>query len=383
VKRGVSTGAVFLALAIGACGGQTADDSGNGTAAGTAGEASGLAGTAGATHDASAGGGAAGTIGGSAGAGGTDTLPQSCNGKVELPRRPIDIVLAADTSSTMDSEIPALERALNPFVERLTTAGVDPRLIVLAAHPGAAGPGLCAPAPLGSGSCASPGSDTKPPRFFHHGAAVVGSDDALNVVHAWFPEYRGYLRTFTPKMLLIVSDGNATAPPYGSADAFIPAFSALAPELLGRWSFSAFHAFDECPGARAAGDVFNRIAIERGGTSFEGNLCTAPADELFLSFADHLITASPLACAWDKPEPPPVPPDGRVFDRAKFFMLLEGEEGTVQMLRHVGDASGCDPSFLGWYGGGPSDPHHVYLCPHTCVSLRFGGVRVVVSFGCF
>jgi len=381
VKRGVSTGIVALAITFGACGGQTADSSGTGTAGGAAGT-SGQAGGADAFQDASASGGAAGTIGGSAGVGGTGSPQPSC-GTVELPLRPIDIVLAADTSSTMDSEIPALERALNPFVERMVVGGVDPRLLLLAAHPGATGPGVCAPAPLGSGSCERQGSDTNPPRFFHHGTAVVGSDDALNVVHAWFPEYRGYLRFGASKMVLVASDGNATAPPYGSADAFISAFSALAPELLDNWSFSGLHAFDECPGARAMGSVFNEIAAQRARASFQGNLCVAPADELLLALADHLVTATPFVCAWDKPEPPPVPPGGRMFDRTKFFLQLIGDNGPFENLRHVRDATECDHAFFGWYGGGPDDPHRVHLCSNTCLSLRFGGVRVVVAFGCY
>jgi hypothetical protein len=382
VKRGVCTGAFALAFALGfwACGGRTSDDSGSSTPAGGAAGTTGQAGSAGALRDGSASGGTAGASGDS-GSAGTGTAP-SCNAGVELPLRALDVVLAADTSITMGLEIASLQSGLNPFVRRILDAGVDPHLIVLAAHPGAAGPGLCAPAPLGSGLCASPGSDTNPPRYFHHGSATVGNDDALNVIHSRFPEYRGYLRTGAAKTVLVVSDGDATAPPYDSADAFISAFSALDPELLEGWSFSALHAFDACSGADS-GLVFNEIATRRQGASFEGNLCVAPADELMLALADNLISVTPFTCVWDKPEPPPLSLGGRKVDRSKFNLLIERDHGAAEVLRNVRDSSECHSGLGDWYGGGPSDPYRIHLCPMTCQNLRFGVSRVVVFFGCF
>jgi hypothetical protein len=296
--------------------------------------------------------------------------------------RPLDVVIAADTSSTMGQAIALLQGALNTLVGRLLGAGVDPRLIVLAAPPGAAGPGLCAPAPLGSGSCASPGSDTNLPRYFHHGSATVGNDDALNVIHFRFPEYRNYLRTGAAKTVLVVSDGDATAPPFDSADAFISAFSALDPELLVGWSFSALHTFEACSGA-GVGRVFNEIASRRQGASFEGNLCVTPLNSLLLDLTNNLISATPSTCVWDKPEPPLEQPGGWEVDLTKFNLLIEREHGAVEVLRAVRDSSECQSGLGDWYGGGPSDPYRIHLCPRTCQSLRFGGARVVVSFGCF
>jgi hypothetical protein len=385
VKRGVSRGAFALAFALGfgACGGRTDDDIGSGTPAGGAAGTTGRGGSGGALRDGSASGGTAGASAGTAGSGGSaGAQPPSCNPRVELPLKPLDVVIAADTSSTMGQAIGMLQGALNDFVWRLLNAGVDPRLIVLAAHPGAAGPGLCAPAPLGSGSCAAPGSDTNLPRYFHHGGATVGNDDALNVIHSRFPEYRNYLRTGASKTVLVVSDGDATVPPFDSADAFISAFSALDPELLENWSFSALHTFEACSGA-GVGRVFNEIASRRRGASFEGNLCVEPVINLLHALGDNLISATPFTCVWDKPEPPLMQPGGWTVDLAKFNLLIERDDGAVEVLRNVRDSSECQSGLGDWYGSGPGDRYRIHLCPMTCQSLRFGGSRVVVSFGCF
>ena len=119
-------------------------------------------------------------------------------------------------------------------------------------------------------------------------ASTVGGDNALNVIYGTFDDYRAHLRKGTAKTVFVVSDGNAIAPPYGSADAFVSGFSALDPQLLAGWKFAALYAFEACPSAREVGSVFNAVSIER--PLFEGNLCALPANEHLITLADELVS---------------------------------------------------------------------------------------------
>ena len=284
----------------------------------------------------------------------------------------------------MHAEVVALESGLNRFVDILLASGGDPHLVVLANQRGGPQPGLCAPSPSGSGACAQPGSDTNLPHYFHHPTATVGSDDALNVLISAFPEYRDHLRLGAAKTVLIVSDGNSTAPPYGSADAFIPAFSALDPELLEGWSLSAFYAFDPCPETRTAGSVYNEIAIQRVGASSGGNLCFVSADQLLVTLADHLVDVTPATCAWDIPYPPDLPPTSNwQIDRSKYNLLLNAGRSPPETLRQVADPADCDPALGGWHHVGPTEQKRIGLCEATCERVQNRETRITIMFGCY
>jgi hypothetical protein len=383
----VKTKASVFALALAACGGQTAERATTGKGSGGGGGASGFAASGGSGARAGGSGGvlgrggsdgSAGAIGGFAGSAGSAGSVSACPAVEIVPSPALDIVLAVDTSSTMQPEVDELLSGFNAFVDRLQAGGIDARLILLASHPQASTLGLCVPAPLGSGSCAAQGADSNLPRFFHHPTATVRDNDSLNVIYATFMDYRVHLRKGTAKTVFVVSDGNATAPPYDSADAFITGFSALDPELLAGWKFAALYAFDACPSAREVGTVYNAISIVR--PLFEGNLCALPANEHLDTLAAELINVTPTMCSWEVPK---VRPDGREVDLQKVNLELHLGLETPRLLYHTLDATECSPMRGEWYYDTASTPVRIVLCPATCQQIQKQRARLSLLFGCY
>jgi hypothetical protein len=143
-------------------------------------------------------------------------------------KRPLDLVIAVDTSGSMDDEVNEVEAGLNDFATHLRGQGHDLHIILLA-EAGA----LCVPAPLGSGAC--PADENLP--GYRHVLAAVGSTDALERILSLQSEYTSSLRPGSRRVLLVVSDDESDM----SASAFTAQLTALDPDFAS-FQFSAIAA---------------------------------------------------------------------------------------------------------------------------------------------
>jgi hypothetical protein len=116
----------------------------------------------------------------------------------------LDIVVAVDNSGSMDLKVQEFESGLGDFAAALDLAGFDYRIILLTAdssHPR----GVCAPAPLGSGSCPA---DENPPRY-RHPAVEIGSTNSLQKMLDQHPTYAPWLRASSHRAMLVVTDDDS------------------------------------------------------------------------------------------------------------------------------------------------------------------------------
>lgn len=171
----------------------------------------------------------------------TPPAPPAC----EPERLPIDIVLIADNSISMGTEITALENGLNDFAEQLDDEDVDYRLILLSRQRTAVrgtsvqeSTSLCVTAPLGAlASCPAP-APAASARFLHYDVAISESDSFDRLLDTFdFPDTHGLapagwgarLRLGAAKVVIEVSDGDSARP----LQDFLGELSLLAPEQFG------------------------------------------------------------------------------------------------------------------------------------------------------
>ena len=104
----------------------------------------------------------------------TDGACQGVSQEAKVETLPVDIVWAVDTSGSMLDEATAVQANINAFSQQIVQANIDVHVVMLAALGPILGIQVCVGPPLGTGNCATPGGDSKPPNFFHHPSAMVG-----------------------------------------------------------------------------------------------------------------------------------------------------------------------------------------------------------------
>lgn len=311
------------------------------------------------------------------------TPDEACAGTsaaVTLTPIPIDIIIAIDSSSSMDGEIAAVERHLDERLAAiLDAAGVDYHVILVGSYPE-----ICIAAPLSD----APDCTTAPrdvpmsgPRFFHYDQ-FVGSNDALQLLvetyqrsdeHGTAPDGWGaLLRDGARRVFLVITDDES----WEAADSFDRQLL-MHPEHFGEpgardyvfhaiigmvpntppeapWPPSAPLQTATCsPGAEAAGLEYQKLAVVTGGLRFP--LCD---NDSFDAIFEHLATdvvASSIGCRLE----PGRPPGGESPDFSRVVVLQRSDSG-VRALRPVTDESAC--------GGGDFwvEDDAIQLCPDSC-----------------
>lgn len=395
-----SAAVVGLALAA-ACsaGGGAGGGDGGGTAAGGS-----SAGGAGGGVSLGGGSGSGGAINVDSGSGGSVAIDAGCSTYTDEAKQtyePADIVWAVDTSGSMVEETAAVQTNINTFSQQITASGIDVHVVMLAAYPFLILPGICVPAPLGSGQC--PG-DTKLPNFWHHPSAVIESVDAALRLVQFFPDYKFMLRPGVKKYLVVVTDDDSKNSSGSSGDAgkydnnptgFMNDYTALDPMMSDgaggkMWKLSSIYAFTQCANAANVGTVWKQLVAATGGV--EGDICNCPPGQvqacaqtfqkIFDELAKKIITGSkPLACEWTIPPPEP----GKLLDPAKVNVeFVDQSTGKPETIFHVDDASKCDATLGGWYYNDNQKPTTIKLCPTSCskVTAAAQGSKINVVFGC-
>jgi hypothetical protein len=388
---------VAIAAACSASGG--GDDNGGGAASGS-GAGSGVGGNPG-----NGGSGAGINIDSGSGTGGGidpgDAACQTFSQEAKEVYTPADIIWVVDTSGSMIDEAAAVQTNINTFSQQIVASGIDVHVVMLAAYPFFFLPGVCVPAPLGSGMCPPNGTDTKLPNFWHHETVVIESVDGAWKLITTFPQYKFMLRPEALKYIVVVTDDDSRNHPDSSGDAgpydnqpdkFIADYSNLDPMLKNsiggpNWKLSAIYSFTQCANAAQVGQVWKQIVDKTGGV--HGDICsclnpTACAQTfqtVFNELATKIIQGSqPLTCEWAIPPPPA----GQTLDPSKVNVdFIDQVAGTKETIYHVNDAAACDPVLGGWYYDNNTAPTVVKACPASCdkITAAVNG-KINVVFGC-
>jgi len=280
---------------------------------------------------------------------------------------PADIIIAVDSSGSMDEEIVFVQQNLNSFSQQIIASGIDVRVIMIG-DPGA----VCIGAPLGSGTC--PG-DTKLPNYVHI-PTEVDSNDALNIIIQTYPQWRQYLRPEATKSLFVVTDDDATDGPNNSAAAFRTNFTALDPVMLAKWTLNGVYCFTECPDAAEIGRVYVDLVAQTMGVA--GDLCLQDFKPVFDALAKKIITTSgtKISCDWALA----APPAGKTF-AVDLVEVRRSSDGGVNIIGRVNSAADC--TMGGWYFDNNFNPTKILACPSTCTQVQGQGAgQIDVTFGC-
>lgn len=334
----------------------------------------------------------------------TGEICRSISAEAKQTYAPVDIVFAVDTSGSMVDEAAQVQSNIVSFSQQIIDSGIDAHVVMLAANPFLILPGICVPAPLGSGVCPA---DTNLPNYFHHAIPTppgpIESVDGLRKLVELFPVYAPHLRVDVRKYVVIVTDDDSRNHPDSSGDAgiyennpngFINDYTAIDPmmsDAMGNptWRMSGLYAYSMCANSAQVGLVWEDIINATGGVSGDicncslGNPACAPTFQtVFDQLAEQIIDGSePIPCQWQIPEPPM----GEVLDPDYVnveFIDIDG--GMAEPIYHVDDAGACDPVAGGWYYDDNAEPKNIILCPVSCeqVSAAAEGSEINLLFGC-
>ena len=330
---------------------------------------------------------------------GTDptTADEACVGTVAQAQvgvpAPADIIVAIDSSGSMQGEIDAVEQNVNVnFAAILGASGVDYRVVLVADYPPGEKLEICITEPLSSDDCADPlpaAPGTQFPTFFHYDT-LVDSHDAFDVLldtfgspdpHGHMPDGWGaVLRDDSVKTFLLITDDD----PDMDHDLFDEQLLALAPEHFGTagarnyvwhsiigmvendpatapWLPTDDVQNEPCdPGSQSPAPEYQELSILTGGLRFP--LCdNASFDVVFQAVAQGVIDAVILPCALAVPDAPA----GRSVDLDGVGVVFQSGGGAPPTsFARVASAGACAPdSFY-------VDYDVVTLCPSTCEAVQ-------------
>lgn len=392
----VAAGLLPIAALLGsACSAGNKSETSNPTGGGAG--SGGFGGGAGSTIVAQGGNGQGGGLGGVPGAGGSggieECLAISSEAKAEL--QPADIIIAVDTSGSMDQEIAQVQQNLNNFASIITASGIDAHVVMIADDT------MCIPAPLGSGACG--GGDSKLPTYSHV-VQTVASSDSLQVILATYPQWKDSLRPGATRTIAVVSDDDSAI----SANEFKTQLLALDPSFTGfkfdaivslidpdsitftcfQCAISGMLSCNSCaekccdkmigctPLPADKGQVYLDLVQQTGGIA--GDLCIQDFGPVFQDMATGIVQSSQLSCDYDIPPPP----QGQMLDPSKVNVNYTPSGQPVTPILYVASPGDCGNKG-GWYYDNPGAPTKIIMCPTTCNVLKGDSTgKVDVLFGC-
>ena len=336
--------------------------------------------------------GGGGVDGGTTGAGGgEDAACAATSSEASAQPQPADIIIAVDTSGSMDAESAQVQQNLNAFATIITNAGIDVHVVMIADA------SVCIPAPLGSGACG--GNDQSLPAY-RHVVQGVASNDALEKILSTYPQWQPSLRANASKTFLVVSDDDSSMsaqtftnallaldPPTFQGFKFDAVVSATSPDscIFGGCFFNCASCNNPCcdqatfcsPLSAAEGTVYKELVQQTGGVG--GDLCAQDFGPVFQSMATAIVSNTPISCEYDIP----AIPDGGMIDPTKVNVAYTPGGGMPQTIGNVPSAADCTPQNGGWYYDDPQSPTKVILCPSTCTAVQSSpNGKVEVLFGC-
>ncbi len=327
---------------------------------------------------------------GATGSGGLDpdAACATVSSQATAQKQPADIVIAVDTSGSMDEESAEVQQNLNNFAAIIVGSGIDVHVVLIADA------SVCIPPPLGAGC---PSDELLP--AYRHVVQTVNSNDGLQVILSTYPQWKDSLRPGASKTIAIVSDDNSSM----SAQDFTNQLLALDPPTFQGFKFDAIISFESpdvctacffnCAACSSAccnqalfcepisadeGTVYKQLVQQTGGVI--GDLCSQDFDPVFQDMATAVVSQSTISCFYDIP----AIPDGGTLDPGKVNVSYTPGMGSSNTIGYVpGGAADCGAQNGGWYYDDPQSPTQIILCPSTCTAVQGDpGGKLDVVFGC-
>jgi hypothetical protein len=283
--------------------------------------------------------------------------------------QPADIIVAIDSSSSMDEEFQFVRTEMNRFSQQIVAAGIDVRVILIGDQRA-----ICIGAPLGSGTCPN---DTNMPSYIHINQ-TVGSRNALNLIVSTFPRWQQYLRPEASKSFLVITDDDASDAPLNTADAFTTAVNGLDPALFSKWTMNGVYCFTKCAEAAAIGTRYVTLVEQTMGVG--GDLCLQDFQPVFDKLAKQIVTGAgvQIACEWEL-QPPMA---GRTYAGDLVQVARTSMSAGNSPLSRVTSEAACGGNG-GWYFDSNLNPTKILACPNTCMGIQNqvdGAIEI--TFGC-
>lgn len=308
-------------------------------------------------------------FGGFEGTGGSDGGSNGCaetSATAEEGVAPADIIIAVDTSGSMDTEAQWTQDNMNVMVNAIVMSGVDAHVVMISSND------ICVPAPLGSGSC--PADENLP--AYRHVQQGVGSSDAFEKILQTYDSWKDSLRPGASKTFVVISDDDSDM----GWQTFQANLVALDATLAG-FKFDAIVASQEpfanpCLFLSAAKgqEYIDLVAATMG---VYGDLCLQNFGPVFQDIATSVVASSQVPCVYDIP-----PPDGGgEIDFGKVNVAFTPDGGSSQEILYVANPADCGPSG-GWYYDDPVMPTQILLCDATCNAVQSVDGEMNVKFGC-
>jgi hypothetical protein len=322
------------------------------------------------------------SVGGGLGVGGSGTGGAgggcaSVGSEATAELAPADIIIAVDTSGSMDLEAGWTQNEMNNLVNAITGSGIDAHVVMISSND------ICVPGSLGTGSC--PADENLP--NYRHIVNGVGSTDALskilNTYNIGPNQWKDSLRPNATLTFLVVSDDDSSM----SASAFTSALLALDPNFQG-FKFDAIVSDTEgiisclnsgacCGIAADEGKVYKQLVTQTGGVF--GDLCGQNFGPVFQDMATAIVMGSQISCDYDIPDPGMGTID---YDQVNVEFIPSPMAMPQPIYNVPGGAMDCGPGG-GWYYDDPNMPTKILLCPATCTAVQGSTEgKVNVLFGC-
>ena len=312
---------------------------------------------------------------------------------------PADVIFVVDNSGSMNAEAQATQQAIADFASIIINAMIDVHVILISAD-NTDDAGVCAPPPLGSGSC--PNDENLP--IFRHVNVGVGSSDGLQKILDTYPMWSAQLRANATKTIGIITDDDSAL---GATD-FTTQLIALDPTFQG-FKFDAIVAFEDsstnetncelfsggncaafpCCGPNDdpippcayipadVGAVYQQLVSQTNGVIED--ICIQQFSQVFQDMATAVVQGSQIPCIYDIPDPG----GNNEIDFGKVNVeYRQDANATPQDIFFVQSEGDCDASG-GWYYDDPQNPTQILLCEATCTAVQQStDGSVSVLFGC-
>lgn len=312
----------------------------------------------------------------------------------DLTYRPVDVLVVVDTSASMGAAIAAMEASINDdFAAILEASGLDYRVIVAADYPT-----VCIAPPLSGTDCDAPPSAPVVTANYAHYDSATGSGAFLDNIVAWAsaPDTGGLmpggyvdaLRPDAVKTVVGMTDGTSASNDTTLATAFDDALLALPGAPFGSAGDRqyVFHLFTSMPvnnppampwgpadPLAGEGQSIQQVAVLTGGLRFPFTQ-TQDFASVFNTIATGVVEATPIACEFAIPEPPP----GESIDPDTIEIDYTPAGGGIPETFHqvVGPADCAADAFY-------IADAMVFLCPEACAIVQADTMaHLDVRYGC-
>ena len=288
--------------------------------------------------------------------------------EAELQPKPVDIIIALDTSGSMAPNVCKVSKNLTTFA---AAVGKNSRVVSLYEMGllGLVTQAICGSSdPLAMTELAQDGG-----RYLH-GAITVDSFNALTQIAGQYDTYADFLRPSSTTHIIVVSDDESD-PLFGGLTA--ADFTLQMNEKLGRPFF--FHSI--VADGQATDCLYSRVGTQYLTLSEQTrgqklSICAEDWSALFAQLEEAIVSTATIPCDFEVPPPP----RGETLDPSAVQVVFRPTGSAEEQFPRAESAAACGDE-TAWHYDDASDPSRIELCPAACDAVKRSG-KVDIAFGC-